>query len=76
MKPEQGAFRVSTSSHGNEGGSGTFDEASSGLLVQAFHVPLLTNVNWRVNEHLKELEARLSVEAPRSLSVLCTHVEG
>ena len=52
---------------------GTFDEAGSGLFVKSFHIPLLTNVDWSVNKHLKELEARLSVEAPRSFSVLCTH---
>ena len=52
---------------------GTFDEAGSGLFVESFHIPLLTNVDWSVNKYLKELEARLSMEAPGSFSILCTH---
>ena len=48
----------------------TFDEASPGFLVQPLDVPLLADVNGCVDEHFKELEARLSMELPGPLTVL------
>lgn len=37
---------------------------SSGSFVESLHVPLLTNIKWSVDKHLKEREASSLMDLP------------